>query len=72
MKEWGIQIASEKKLRKRAAELIDNDLIGETAMFFFSLKSGGEEMKSSPIVYIPHLKNKIIDLLEKNDKLYIL
>ena len=70
MKEWGIQISSEKKLRVRAAGLVNgvNECIAENAMFSFPLKSGGEELKPAPMVYVPHLSIKIFDLLEKNNK----
>ena len=70
MKEWGIQIASEKKLRNRALELMNNDLKSELALFSFPFKTGGEELRSSPIVYAPHLKNKICNLLEKNQRYF--
>ena len=68
MKEWGIQVASEKKMRTRASELTDNPLNSEMALFSFPLHSGGEELRPAPIVYIPHLKNKVFELLEKNQR----
>ena len=71
MKVWGIQIASERSLRHRAATLVHNDFIAENAMFSFPLKSGGEELKPAPVVYVPHLKNKIFDLLDKNNRLIV-
>lgn len=68
MKEWGVQIASERSLRKRASTLITNDFVAENAMFSFSLKSGGDELQPAPIVYVPHLKDKIFTLLDKNNQ----
>ena len=68
MKEWGIQISSEKKMRVRAAGLSENHLVSEFALFSFPLKTDGEELRPAPIVFIPHLKNKIEELLEKNHR----
>ena len=68
LKVWGVQIASERQLRSRAMHLTSNQLTAEEALFSFSLKSGGEELKAAPIVYIPHLKIKIFDLLEKKQR----
>lgn len=67
MKGWGIQVANEKKMRLVAAGLtINNEAVAENGMFSFPMKSGGEELKSAAIAYIPHLKCKIFDLMEKN------
>jgi hypothetical protein len=68
MKVWNIQIASERSLQQRAATLVSNELIAEEAIFSFPLKSGSKELKPTPNVYVPHLKNKIFDLLKKNNK----
>jgi hypothetical protein len=72
MTEWGIQIASEKKMRSRASSLTDNPLTSEMALFLFSLQSGGEEIRSAPFVYIPDLKKKVYALLEKNDRYWFI
>ena len=57
MKTWGIQIASERRMRLVATELsIDNNVVAENALFSFPLKSGGEELRPAPIAYLPHLK----------------
>ena len=56
-------------MRLVATELsIANNIISENALFSFPLKSGGEELKPAPIAYLPHLKYKIFDLLEKNER----
>ncbi len=70
MKEWGIQMASEKKMRVRASDLTDNPLNSEMALFSFTFHSGGEEIKPAPFVYIPNLKNKIFELLDKNHRYF--
>ena len=59
MKEWGIQISSEKKMRVRAVGLSENKLVSEFALFSFPLKTDGEELRPAPIIYVPHLKDKI-------------
>ena len=69
MKGWGIQVASERKMRLVAADLtINNEPVAENGMFSFPLKSGGEELKAAAIAYIPHLKSKIVDLMNKNER----
>lgn len=67
MKEWGIQVASEKKMRVTATDLTESSLAAEMALFSFPLNSGGEELKPAPLVYDTDLKQKIFELLEKND-----
>ena len=68
MKEWGIQISSERSMRSRASDLTDSPLSSEMALFSFPLQSGGEEVRPAPIVYIPDLKKKLFELLDKNDR----
>lgn len=66
MNEWGLTIASEKKMRKVASELVGENLEAELAPMSFSHKDGGEVIKEAPIAYIPHLWEKIHDLLDQN------
>ena len=54
-KAWGVSIASERKTRSRAKELVGDHLVAETAPFTFSLKKGGEEIRSVPYVYVSSL-----------------
>ena len=61
-----MKVASEPKLRKRSKEIITTNLQAEVVPFTFSLKSGGEEIRAAPLVYVPELKEKIFQLLEKN------
>ena len=60
MKEWGIQIASERRMRQRVNDMRgeSNLLCSEACLFSFACKSGGEEMRTAPLVYIPHLTAK--------------
>eukprot|EP00731_Ephydatia_muelleri_P034946 Em0087g15a len=43
-------------------------LKGELAPFSFSLLSGGEEFRGAPLVFIPDLILKVVELLEENDR----
>ena len=61
-----MSIASERKLRKRSKEVVTDNLKAEGVPFTFSLKSGGEEIRAAPLAYIPDLKEKIFQMLDKN------
>ena len=39
---------------------------GEVAPF--TLPSGGDEIKGAPLVYIPHLVDKVINFLNENER----
>ena len=66
IKTWGVQIASERKIRLVATEM--TSVVAESALLPFQLKSGREELKPAPIAYLPFLKLKMIDLLDKNER----
>ena len=66
--EWKINIASEQHLRKRSKEVVTDNLKAEGVPFTFSLKSGSEEIRAAPLVFIPDLKAKIFHLLDKNQE----
>jgi hypothetical protein len=66
MKEWGLTIASEKKMRIVASELIGDNLEAELAPMSFNHKDGGEVIKEVPLVYIPRLWEKIESLLNQS------
>ena len=57
-----------KKQQQRllSKQLITTPIVGEIAPFTKALKGGGEELKSSAMVYVPHLREKIIELLEQH------
>ena len=65
MNKWGLTIASEKRMRKVASELVGDNLEAELALMSFSHKDG-EVIKEAPIAYISHLWEKIVDLLNQN------
>ena len=70
LSEWNVSIASERKLRKRANAIVTTNLKGESVPLTFSLKSGGEEIRAAPLVFIPELKEKVFQLLHSNSKNY--
>ena len=64
-----VAIASESKMRKRAAEIIGDNLTVEKVALTFSLKDGGgEEVKLRPFGYITDLWTQIVQLLEENER----
>lgn len=65
-----MKVASEPKLRKRSKEIITTNLLAEAVPFTFTLKSGGEEIRAAPLVYVPDLE-KIFQLLQKNNEYVI-
>ena len=66
MNEWGLTLASEKRMRKVASELVGDNLEAELAPMSFSHRDGGEVIKEAPIAYIPRLWEKIEDLLNQS------
>ena len=38
------------------------------AVFSFTISSGGEEIKGAPLVFIPHLVDKVVQLLDGNER----
>ena len=63
---WGVAVDSEKKMRKEAKLLIDNNLKAELAPFSFKHRDGGEFIQEAPMVYIPNLWMKIKDQMDQN------
>ena len=61
-------LASEKLMRKRAAEIIGDNLTLEKVALTFSLKEGGEEVRLRPYGYIPDIWAQVVQLLENNDR----
>ena len=68
MKAWGVSIASERKQRALSKELVGNNLASEAALFSFPMENCGEELRPAPLVYVPDLSGKIVQLLEQNDR----
>ena len=63
-----ISLSSERKQRKLAEELVGENLDAETAPFSFTLASGGEELRVAAHIFIPNLVEKVVQMLEQNEK----
>ncbi|KAL5515002.1 hypothetical protein EMCRGX_G000108 [Ephydatia muelleri] len=55
-------------MRHASRKAVGENLKGDLAPFFFSLPSGGEEFRGAPLVFIPDLILKVVELLEENDR----
>ena len=55
-------------MRKRAAEIIGDNLTVEKVALTFALKDGGEEVRLRPFAYIPDLWAQIVQLLDDNER----
>ena len=63
-----MSIASETKMRKRAADIVGDNLVVEKVALTFSRKEGGEEVRLKPYGYIPDIWAQIVQLLEENER----
>lgn len=64
-----MSIASERKMRIKATELVGDHIEAEKAPFSFALKEGGgEEIQTAPFVYVKSLQDKVESLLEQNER----
>ena len=52
-----------------SSQIVGDNLKGKIALFSFTFPSGGEEiLKGAPLVFIPHLVDKVVQLLDGNEK----
>lgn len=65
MKAQGVRMASERSVRKLSEEMVGGNLVAEEVPLSQPLHTG-VDMKLSPLVYIPDVKEKIFHLLEQN------
>ena len=56
-------------MRNICRQIVGDNLKGEMALFSFPHPSGGEELRGAPLVCIPDLVQKVVDLLEENERL---
>lgn len=63
---WGVSIASEGKMRKEASRLVGDNIDAESVPFTSNHKDGGQVIKTAPLAFVPHLWEKIRDLLDQN------
>ena len=68
LKSSGIYLAGEERMRHISSQIFGDNLKGEIAPFSFPIPSGGEEIKGAPLVYIPQLVDKVVQLLEGNER----
>eukprot|EP00731_Ephydatia_muelleri_P029824 Em0021g347a len=68
LKVSGVTLAGEERMRHICRQIVGDNLKGEVALFSFPLPSGGEELRGAPLVYIPELVKKVVDLLEENQR----
>ena len=55
-------------MRHISTHIVGDNLKGEIAPFSFPLPSGGKEIRGAPLVYIPHLVDKVAQLLDGNER----
>ena len=68
LKPSGICLAGEERMRHISSQIVGDNLKGEIAPFSFPIPSGGEEIKGASLVYIPQLVDKVVQLLEGNER----
>ena len=56
-------------MRQISCQIVGDNLKVEIAPFSFPLPSGGEEVKGSPLVCIPHLVDMVVHLLKVKTQL---
>ena len=68
LKSSGICLAGEERMCHISSQIVGDNLKGEIAPFSFPIPSGGEEIKGAPLVYVPQLVDKVVQLLEGNER----
>ena len=58
----------EAKQRKKIKTILPFDFLAEDAMFTFTQKKGGNEIRSAPCIQVPDLCGLVKWLLETNDR----
>ena len=59
---FNVSLASERKQRKLAKELIGENLSAEMAPFMFS-SDNGVEFRETPFVFVPNIIARVVDKL---------
>ena len=55
-----------KAQRLLSKQLLGTELVAEPAPMSFHLPSGGKELRGAPLVCVPDLTGKVVQLLEQN------
>ena len=67
MNAQGIQLASERRVRRLSQEMLGDNLAATEVPLSQPLRFG-VDLKVSPLVYVPDLVERILQLLEQNDR----
>ena len=67
MSAQGVKLASERKMRMLSKHMVGENLVAEEVPLSQPLKLGVDLMLA-PLVYVPDLVSKIIQLLDQNDR----
>ena len=51
-----------------SSHIVGDKRKGKVAPFTFPLPSGGDEIKGAPLVYVPHLLDKVVHFLNENER----
>ena len=51
-----------------SSHIVGDKRKGKVASFTFPLPSGGYEIKGAPLVYVPHLVDKVVHFLNENER----
>lgn len=63
-----VHIASERKLRKLAKEIVGDNIVSERGAFTFPTEKGGEEIREVPFVYVPNFIAKVADVASQHER----
>ena len=61
-------MSSERHMRLRASNIIGSNISVEMVPLLFQHKDGGEVIKQAPIASIPDLWDRIVTVLEQNER----
>lgn len=67
MKGQGIQLASERSIRRVSNELLGDNLVATEVPLSQPLRLG-VDLKISPLVYVPDLVGRVLQLLDQNER----
>ena len=67
LKSSGIHLACEERMCRISSHIVGDNLKGKVPITF-PLPSGGDRIKGAPLVYIPHLVDKVVHFLNENER----
>jgi hypothetical protein len=66
-KSMNVHIASERKQRKLAKEVVGDNMLAENGAFTFATDKG-EEVRQVPFVYVPNFMAKVADVVSQYER----